>query len=240
MRVNILGVLIDRLTVSQAESESGQLLSDRGRYIVTPNPEFIVLAQQNKKFLEILNRSSLSVADGVGLVWASRLLGATLPERVAGIDLAEHLVALAAKGGRSVYLLGGRKNSAEKAAQKLTERYPGLKVVGTFEGESDESHDQETLTQIGKRRVDLLLVAFGHPKQEYWLDRNLSQLDIGLAMGIGGAFDYWSGHVARAPEWIRNLGLEWLYRLIRQPWRLKRQLSLPKFAALVFKEALLR
>jgi N-acetylglucosaminyldiphosphoundecaprenol N-acetyl-beta-D-mannosaminyltransferase len=235
MKVNILGVLIDSVTFPEATTRVKELLLNGDRAtIFTPNPEFIIYAQKDKKFRDILNQADLAIPDGVGLVWASRILGQSLQERVAGADLAEKAVELASELGKSVFFLGGRGDTSVIAARGMQLRYPGLRVAGTWSGEAREVGDKENLDKIGQEKIGLLLVAYGHPKQEYWLERNLSKLNVNLAMGVGGTFDFWSGKVRRAPGWLRAWGLEWLYRLITQPWRIRRQLTLLKFIWLVF------
>ena len=236
MRVSILGVGIDNISHSQARERVRQyLLSGDKDYIVTPNPEFLIKAKEDPSFRGILNRASLAIPDGVGLVWASRFLGRPLVERVTGADLAEDAVSLAAELGKSVFFLGGKNGAGAKAAEVMSRKYPGLRVAGMWEGSGDAGGDEAARNAIGLERIGLLLIAFGQVKQEAWIERNRSKLKFNLAIGVGGTFDYWSGRVGRAPVVIRSLGLEWLYRLIREPWRWRRQLALIEFAWLVLK-----
>lgn len=236
MRVNILGVGVDDVTFSQAKEKVRQLLlSGDGDYVVTPNPEFVIRAQKDFTFRNILNRSSLSVPDGVGLVWASGLLGKPLTERVTGADLAEAAISLSSELGKSVFFIGGRKGVSVAAAELMSRKYPGLRVAGAWEGSGSTDGDEEARRAIGPDRIGLLLIAFGQVKQESWIERNRGRVKFNLAIGVGGTFDYWSGRVGRAPSLVRRLGLEWLYRLVREPWRWKRQLDLIEFIWLVFK-----
>lgn len=236
MKVEILGVRVDRVDEAEAKNRAEALLSGRSHYIITPNPEFVVYAQDDPEFRSIINQADLAIADGVGLIWASRFLGKPLPARIPGTNLAKDLVQYAAQSGKSVFFLGGREGVGEAAAGEMKKDYPKLRVVGVWEGEAGEKGDTVARRKVGKGRVDLLLVAFGHPRQEYWIHRNLSKLDVGVAMGIGGAFDFWSGRARRAPEVMQRLGLEWLFRLLTQPWRIKRQVKLINFIGLVLRD----
>ena len=237
MKTSLLGVDLSvapfGLLLEQAK---GFMRQSNSSYIVTPNPEFLVYASKDETFKKILNKAALSIPDGVGIIWASRILNLPLKERVAGADFGEALVKEAARVKQSVFFLGGRGDVAARAARALTNKYPEVDVAGSWSGEAGPEGDEETLRQLGQKRIGLLLVAYGHPKQEYWIDRNLDKLNVGVAMGVGGSFDYWSGDLARAPKWVRRIGLEWLFRLIRQPWRIRRQLALMKFIYLVFRE----
>ncbi|HET7713442.1 MAG TPA: WecB/TagA/CpsF family glycosyltransferase [Patescibacteria group bacterium] len=238
MKVNLLGVGLSLGSFNELLEEAAQFLEsgDKGRYVVTPNPEFLVYASRDYQFRDILNKANLSIPDGVGLLWASRVLGLPLRERITGADFGEALIKKAAQTGQPVFFLGGRGDVAARAAQSMSAKYPNLVVSGSWSGNGGVEGDEETLREIGREKVGLLLVAYGHPKQEYWLSRNLGRLNVSVAMGVGGSFDYWSGDIARAPFWMRSAGLEWLYRLIRQPWRIKRQLALLKFIYLIFRE----
>ncbi len=210
-------------------------------FMVTPNPEFVVFAQANPWFKKILKQADLAIPDGVGLVWASKLLGSPIKERISGTDLMENLCQLAAKKGWSVYLFGGWPGVAQKALAVLKKRYPGLKgwaesgpklEIGNWKLEIEE----KWLKEINKKKPTFLFVAFGMGKQEKFIADNWPDLKVKLAMGVGGAFDYISGETPRAPNWLRKIGFEWLYRLIREPWRWRRQLALIRFGWLVVKE----
>lgn len=237
MKVSILGVEVSLGGFKSLLDEASSLLGSSGRsYIVTPNPEFIVHAQTDVRFRDILNKASLAIPDGIGLIWAGRVLNLPIRERVTGADFGEALVKEAAISNRSVFFLGGRGDVAARTALIMASKYSGLVVAGSWSGEAGEEGDEETIRKIGQKPIGLLLVAYGHPKQEYWINRNLGKLNVRVAMGVGGSFDYWSGDVTRAPAWLRGLGVEWLFRLMRQPWRIKRQSSLLKFVYLIFKE----
>lgn len=213
MKKDVLGVKIDDITMAEVlERVKGWLSKSGKHYIVTPNPEFLVAAQEDLVFRNILNDADLSIPDGVGLK-----LSGKIKNTVYGTDLMEELVAVANEKGFTVGLLGGSKGVAEKCRECLRKKYPKIKIVfAESGGEVDE-------------RCDILFVAFGHIKQEKWIANNLRKMPVKVAMGVGGAFDYISGKIPRAPVWIRNLGFEWLFRLIVQPWRIKRQMALIKY-----------
>ena len=234
-----MGVKVDKIDYQSALVTAKKLIDGSGKhYIITPNPEFIVLAQKDTQFREILNKADLSVPDGIGLVWLSRIFAGGLPERVTGVDLLEGLAALAEEHGFSLFLLGAKEGVAGKAAEVLKKRFPRLKIAGTYAGDSSSKADNEVVSVIGNEKIDILAVAYGPVKQEKWIARNLPRLDIKLAIGVGGALDYISREKKRAPVIIRQIGLEWFFRLIREPWRLKRQLAIPTFTYLLLKDRL--
>lgn len=224
MKKQVLGVKIDDINIDQAVNlVLGWLKGKTKHYIVTPNPEFLVAAQKDPVFKKILNDADLSIPDGVGLK-----LSGKVKNTVYGTDLMEKLVELSAENGFVVSFLGGKKGVAERCAECLKLRYPKLKISFASGGmEVDENG--KMLDHKFLPKADILFVAFGHIKQEKWIAQNLSKLDVKVAMGVGGAFDYISGLVPRAPLFIRSLGFEWLFRLIVQPWRVKRQMALIKY-----------
>jgi N-acetylglucosaminyldiphosphoundecaprenol N-acetyl-beta-D-mannosaminyltransferase len=241
--LNILGVRVDNVTMSEAINKvRGFFKSGKKAYIVTPNSEMIVQARKDPEFAEVLNGADLAVPDTAGLVWASRIWGTPLKEWVAGVDLFVELCAEAARRGGRVFLLGADPGVAGKTARALRKRYPKLKVAGTFAGDGSSKGDRETVAEVKRgskgEDIDLLFVAYGHGKQERWIKRNLTKVPVKVAVGVGGSFDYVSGAVVRAPKLFGRLGLEWLYRLVRQPWRIKRQVALLSFIFLTFREAL--
>lgn len=215
MKVTILGVNIDDVSIDQAISIVAGWLQEGGKhYIVTPNPEFIVSAYGDPEFKKILNKADLAIPDGAGLKFSGKIKNTTT-----GVDLMEALCQKASKSGWKIRLIGGKDGVAGRTSEKLKEKYPGLEVVYAENGLEVNS--------------DLLFVAFGMGKQEKFIYENLDKLPTKVAMGVGGAFDYISGNVKRAPIWMRQLGLEWLFRLIIQPWRIKRQVNLFKFIFLI-------
>ncbi|MBC8249027.1 MAG: WecB/TagA/CpsF family glycosyltransferase [Anaerolineales bacterium] len=230
----ILGVRTDNVNYDQALSLiEGFVVSGTSHQVVTVNPEFIVAAQSDDDFRRILNASSLALPDGVGLLWAARFLGHPLQKRVTGTDTVQRLAALAAQKGYSLFLLGAAPGVAVATAARLCETYPDLRIVGTHAGSPALEEEDEIVRLIQRAKPDILLVAYGAPAQDKWIARNLERLGVPVAMGVGGAFDFISGRAKRAPRWLQRLGLEWLHRLYRQPWRWRRMLSLPKFVWLV-------
>lgn len=237
--VDILGVRVDALTLEQAVARiDGFIRSGQPHQVVTVNPEFLVQARGDAGFRACLERADLALADGVGLLPAARLLGHRLPGRVTGVDITISLMALCAQAGYRVYLLGAAEGVAAATATALQTRYPGLQIAGYHAGSPNPAHDTEQVTRVREALPQVLLVAYGAPDQDLWIARNLQQLGVPVAIGVGGTFDYLSGRVPRAPELLRRWGLEWLYRLVRQPWRWRRQLRLPVFVALVLRQRL--
>lgn len=226
---NILGVNIDDVPLGEAtDILANWLKSGKKHYVVTPNPEFIMAAQSDSEFKEILNKADLAIPDGVGLK-----LSGGIKHTTTGIDLMEALCKISAEKNFTVGFLGGKNGVVKKAAERLRKKYHKLKIIYAETGPNvDKNGDQISLPQSNKYqklRVDILFVGFGAVKQEKWIAKNLDQLPVSIAIGIGGAFDFLSGSVLRAPRWIRKIGLEWLFRLILQPWRIKRQFQLLKF-----------
>ncbi|MFW6110355.1 MAG: WecB/TagA/CpsF family glycosyltransferase [Patescibacteria group bacterium] len=227
--MKILGVGVDNVSMQEALQKLEKLITS-GRlhnYIVTPNPEFIVAAQKDPDFKNILNAADLSIPDGIGLLAASHLLSGSIKGRVTGVDFVTLSCALAAERGWEVFFLGAAPSVAERAASKLKDKYPHLKIAGTYAGDGSSRGDKDTKEAVSQaaeeeKPIDLLFVAYGHGKQEKWIARNLSDLPVAVAVGVGGAFDFIAGEVPRAPRFFRLLGLEWLFRLIVQPGRIKR------------------
>lgn len=236
--VSVLGVRVDRVG-QQAALDAMEERIEQWRtgektppcqQIVTVNPEFVMTAQRNAEFRQAINEAALVLADGVGVVWATRWLGKPTPERVTGTDtLAELAKRCAAKGYR-LYLLGAAPGVAEAAAQRLQQLAPGLEIAGTYAGSPAPEEEEAIIERVRAAQADVLCVAYGAPAQELWIHRNLARLPVALAMGVGGAFDFLAGRQRRAPRFMQRVGLEWLYRLYREPWRWRRMLALPQFA----------
>jgi N-acetylglucosaminyldiphosphoundecaprenol N-acetyl-beta-D-mannosaminyltransferase len=197
--------------------------------ICTINPEFVVLAQSQAEFFQVLQKSAVNVLDGWGAVWALRWRGIAVPGRVTGSDGLPLLAQAAAQHGWRLFFLGAGEGIAQQAADILTARYPGLQVVGTYSGSPDPSDANFILEQLRQSEADILLVAYGAPAQDLWIARYQAQLSVKVAMGVGGSFDFITEHIPRAPHWMRRSGLEWLFRLYQQPWRWRRMLRLPLF-----------
>lgn len=198
--------------------------------IVTLNPEMAMTARRDAALAAAIRGADVVTADGVGVVWALRLHGIRGPRRLTGVDLLDSFAALAAARGYRIYLLGAAPGVARAAAERLVARYPGLEVAGTHAGSPRREDERDTLDRVRAARADAVFVAFGSPAQEVWIARNREQLGASVAVGVGGAFDFLAGRVPRAPAPLRGAGLEWLYRLWREPWRWRRMLALPRFA----------
>jgi N-acetylglucosaminyldiphosphoundecaprenol N-acetyl-beta-D-mannosaminyltransferase len=243
--IYILGIRIDNVTYPDALARVQEFLCERGLHqIATVNPEFVVMAQRDAEFRRVLNACALNVPDGVGLLWAARHLKTPLRERVTGQELVERISAVAADSGARVFLLGARSGIAERAAAELKTRYSrsaqggaqGLEIGGCYAGSPAPEEEDGIVARINASGARILFVAYGPPKQELWIARNAAQLkNIAVAMGVGGTFDTLAGIAPRAPRWMREAGLEWAYRLLREPTRLKRQMSIPYFMWLVMK-----
>lgn len=208
------------------------------RQVCTVNPEFIVDAQDDPTFAAVLRRADLRVPDGVGVLWAANLAGAGLKERVTGSDGIYRIAERAALAGWRVFFLGAAPGVAQRTALRLRELYPSLIVAGAFDGDPSDAAWPYIAPWLESTQPDILFVAYGHPKQDYWIDRHRAELPAAVALGVGGAFDFVAGVTQRAPVWMRQLGLEWLHRLIRQPWRWRRMAKLPVFVLLVLKQKL--
>jgi len=207
-----------------------QLVGGGGSHLVaTVNPEFIMRARRDPEFARVLESADLCLADGTGVVWAARRQGCSLAAPVTGTDLVPPLAALCAKRGFRLFLLGADPGVADDLAARLRVEHPEL-AVAAHAGSPDPSADEATLSLIRAHRAQLVLVAFGAPKQELWIDRLKDRAGGAVGIGVGGAFDYLTGRVPRAPMWMRRAGLEWLFRLVRQPWRVRRMAVLPVYA----------
>ena len=228
MRINIMGVEFDSLTLSEAVERAETLIAERSAaYVVTPNPEIVMTCWDNPDAMEAVQNADLVLPDGVGVVYGAKILGTPLKGKLPGIDFATELMRRLAKRGGRVYLLGAKPGIAELAGERMHEQFPGLIVCGTHDGYFQE--DAPVIEEINALQQDLLLVCLGAPKQELWMHRNRPLLKVGLMAGLGGSLDVFAGTVKRAPVFFQKLGLEWFYRLLKEPWRFKRMMKLPKF-----------
>jgi N-acetylglucosaminyldiphosphoundecaprenol N-acetyl-beta-D-mannosaminyltransferase len=248
-KADILGVKITKITKKEAVEKVKEFLFDyRQHTVFTPNPEMIVLAQKDKEFKQILNRACLSLPDGGGLVLISRILRNSLQEKIAGVDFVIDIIRLAENKKQSVYFLGGENPKiAAELALKLKNEFPNLKIVGANDGgkineNGEGERDEETIKLINEARPDILFVAFGHGKQEKWIFKNLEEMpSVKIATGVGGAFNFLAGEIKRAPRILRQLNLEWFWRLILEPKRFRRIFNATIiFPYLVLKNAILR
>lgn len=242
-RLHVLGIPVDAVTASQA-LERAQVLAaaasiGKAALVLTPNPELIMRARVEPELRAVAAAADLALADGVGVVWAARHLRQPLPARVPGIELMEALLAWAATAELPVYLLGARPEVIGRAAQRAQVRFPGLRVAGFADGYFGPQGEAAAVAAVAASGARLLLVGLGVPAQERFLYRHRAELgQVRLAMAVGGSFDVLAGVARRAPRPLRRLGLEWLWRLARQPWRWRRQLALPRFAWTVLRQGM--
>ena len=238
-RIDILGVGVDDVTPAETlDILSTWIDARQPRRVVTPNPEMVMLARRDAAFAGMLADADLAVPDGVGLLWASRLRGTPLRALVPGSDLVPWLAERSARRGDRWFLLGAAEGVAEIAGRILAARYPGLDIAGTFAGDASPLGDPATRSAVKRAGpLDVLLVAYGAPRQEAWMARN-ADLGVPVSIGVGGTLNFITGRSRQPPRWVYNLGLGWAYRLAAEPWRWRRQLVLPQFAALALLDAL--
>jgi N-acetylglucosaminyldiphosphoundecaprenol N-acetyl-beta-D-mannosaminyltransferase len=228
--LDILGVRIDEVSMDDAVKQVDSFFeSNRFHMIFTPNPEFIMIADKDSEFKNILNSSDLNIPDGNGIVWASRKMRKPLKERVAGFDFIHKIFDLGKDRDISFYFLGAKKGVADKAKEEIEAKFIGVDVIGVHDGYFDESEEKEIIQEINRLKPDVLLVAMGCPRQEKFIYRNRNVLNSKIAVGVGGCFDVISGKVKRAPDIFIKLKLEWLYRGITDFRRLKRLMIVPQF-----------
>jgi N-acetylglucosaminyldiphosphoundecaprenol N-acetyl-beta-D-mannosaminyltransferase len=238
--VDVLGVPVAPFDLERAVAYLDAALDgERPVHVITANPEFVMHARRDRSLLASPPGGELLVLpDGIGLVLAGRLLGARLPGRARGRELVVRLAESAARRGAPVYLLGAREGVAERAAELLRHAIRGLRAAA-YAGSADD--DEDGVSHVAACAPVVLFVAYGMPKQERWIARNLARLpSVRVAVGVGGAFDYLAGTARLPPRWVARVGLEWLWRLANEPWRWRRQLVLPLFLLLVLRERLAR
>lgn len=238
--VDVLGFPVDALTWDEAVHLATRWLLHREgslAHIITANPEMIVRAMDDTAFGAVMRRADLVVPDGTGVVWASRVLRRPVPHRIAGIDLTSALLGEAAKVERSVFLLGAEPGVAEVAAARLRTRYPELHVAGVHHGYFRDDESAMVVERINESGASLLLVAMGVPRQEMWIAEARHRLHVNVAIGVGGALDVFAGRVKRAPTWLQRVGMEWAYRVAKDPRRLRRLGALPRFVVRVLRAA---
>lgn len=234
--IELFGCRVDRVTMREAIARCGCFLAEGGpHYVVTADTSGIVIAQDDAEYMRIINEADLVTPDSIGVVWASRKFGQPLPERVPGVDTMEALCGLAAAEGLRVYLFGAAAGVAESAAANLRAKYPGLTVAGTRNGFFKAPDEPGIIDDIRNAKTDILFVAFGIPKQEKWIKQHLPATGARLAMGVGGSFDAFAGVVKRAPAPVRKIHLEWLWRTLSNPRKIRKAATLPKFAIMVLR-----
>jgi N-acetylglucosaminyldiphosphoundecaprenol N-acetyl-beta-D-mannosaminyltransferase len=235
VRVDVLGVGFDRVDLTGAlETLLERYRRGERTFVVTANPEFVMLARRRSELRRIAAGADLVIPDGTGIVIASRLLGDPLPGRAPGRLLVDLLAASSRPLGAAFFLLGAGPGVAAHAARRLVARHPDLRIAGTYSGDPREDHDEDAVARIASAAPHVLLVAYGMPQQEQWIARNLHRLpSVRIAIGVGGVFDQLAGIARVPPRAVHALGLEWLWRLLFEPRRWRRQRVLPLFGLLV-------
>ena len=237
-KLSIMGVRINNISMNEVLKLAEQKIKNDEKYIIyTPNTEIIMMCQKDEEFLNIMNKSDINVPDGVGLIYAGKIKKFPLKEKVAGYDLSINLLKMADEKGLKLYAVGGRPGVAEAAMQNIQKKYPGIKIVGAHHGYFKGTHlgkfghEEEiaVIEDINRHKPHILFVGFGAKKQEQWIDYNKDLINANVIIGNGGTLDGLAGIVKRAPDIFINLGLEWLYRLIKEPKRITRQIVLPVF-----------
>ena len=230
-KIPIMGVPIDKVTMEEAANQVVGYLEGTGQHMVfTPNPEIIMEAQGDREMMHILKKADLVVADGIGVVLASKILRVpTLPERVGGFDLMQTVLNKIKDKDIRVYFLGSKPGVAAEAAKNMKKKYPGIQIVGESDGYFTQEDEAGLINTIKDLKVNLLLVGLGAPRQEKWINQHIERLGVNVAVGVGGSLDVMAGVVKRAPKIYQKLGLEWFYRLITNPKRAKRMINLPIF-----------
>ena len=228
MRIDVMGVGFDSLTMDEAVARARDLMAERrAAYVVTPNPEIVMLCRDDPAAMQAVQGADLVLPDGIGVIYGAKILGTPLRAKLPGIDFASALMAQMGQEGKSVFLLGAKPGVADAAAEKMRERFPGLVIAGTNDGYFQD--DDPVVEKINAAQPDLLLVCLGAPKQELWMAQNAERLDVGLMAGLGGSLDVFAGTVMRAPKAWQKMNAEWLYRCVKEPWRFKRIVRLPLF-----------
>lgn len=236
--VEIFGVKIDNISFDEATKEVEEYLKgDTLKVIYTPNPEIVMGAKDDRRLRDLINDGDMVTADGIGLIYASRIKKKPLKERVTGYHLSIKLLEIANENNYSIYLLGGKDGIANMAAVNITKDYPNVKIAGFHHGyfkgshQGNENHEEEIriIDDINKSNPDIIFLGLGFPNQENWIDANKDRIKGRLIIGNGGVIDILSGNTKDTPEIYRKVGLEWLYRLVKNPSRIKRQLVIPKF-----------
>lgn len=228
MKIDVMGVAFDNVTMEEALSGAREILSGgETRYVVTPNPEIVYEAMHDDAFRALLNGAAMVLPDGVGVLLGAKILGTPLKEKVTGVDFAARLLTVLEEDGKSLYLLGSKPGVAELAAQNMRGSHPHLNICGTADGYFKD--EDLVVAKINEQNPDVLFVCLGSPKQEHFMKNHAAALHVPLMIGLGGSLDAFAGTVKRAPQWVSRIGMEWFYRLVKEPKRFKRMLRLPKF-----------
>lgn len=229
-KIDIHGLMIDNITMSETLDRLDEMVESQGKYVLyTPNAEIVMQASRDPELLAILNTADLLLPDGAGVVLGAKILGTPLQEKVSGVDVAINLLQHTDRTMRKFFLFGGKPGIAEKACMNIMHEYPRANVVGCRSGYFDETETENIVAEINRAKPEFLYVGMGAPRQERWIYENKNKLNCKVILGVGGTIDILAGTVELAPNWMRNSGLEWLYRLVKEPWRFKRMMDLPRF-----------
>lgn len=238
MKRDILGVMVDSVTMAEAvEQLSGYMDTTDSHIVVTPNAEILKMCVEDKAVADAVGKASFVSPDGVGILYAAKALGTPVKEKIAGCDLGLNLLYEAAKKQKSVFFFGAKPGVADTAAKNLCEKVPGLKIAGTRDGYFKPEQTDEIINQINESGASVLWVCLGAPRQELWMAEHKDKLRVGVMLGLGGSLDVYAGNVKRAPKIMIDLKVEWLYRLIKEPYRLGRMMKIPGVLILAKKEA---
>lgn len=241
-KLSIMNVRIDNKSMDEVMDEVKRKILNKEQYIIyTPNTEIVMMCQSDEEFLNLMNKSDINTPDGIGLIYASKLKSHPLKEKVAGFDLSVNMLEMANKDSLKLFVVGGKPGVAEAAMKNVHEKYPNIKIMGAQHGYFKGTHlglngheeEKEVLDKINQAEPDILFVGFGAKKQEEWIEFNKDKINAKIIIGNGGTIDVLAGNVKRAPDIYIKLGLEWFYRLMREPKRIKRQILLPMFMSKV-------
>jgi len=227
---SILGVPIDIVTLESAINRVKELFEgNHCGMVTTPNTEIVMAATDDRELLTVLSDSDLCIPDGIGLIYASRIQKLGLTERVTGVDLMKKILEYSNTLEKSIYILGGKPDVAKLACENIKSTFSSIKILGFHDGYFNLDDEKEIIQEINEAKPDILFVALGAPRQEKWIYQHKENLNAKVAMGVGGGVDIWAGTAKRAPVTFQRLGMEWFYRLMKEPWRYKRMLVLPRF-----------
>lgn len=225
---NILGVDVSPLSYEDLKKNiEKDIENNKKSFIVAINPEKILKARKDEKLKELLNNATYEIPDGIGVIYASKLRKGNIKTRITGIDSMEMLCKLSEEKKYKIFMYGAKEETIKKAKENLEIKFPNIQIVGTINGY--EKDNDKIISSINKSKADIVFVALGSPKQEYWITENMYKVSAKIFQGVGGSFDVFSGNIKRAPKWMQKIGLEWLYRLIKEPKRIFRQIKLVKF-----------
>ena len=232
MKENILGVDVSITSYEKLKKNIElDIKNNKQKMIIAINPEKVLKAKKDDELKKMLNSADYAIPDGIGIIYASKIKHGNIKSRITGIDCMEMLCKLAQEKNYKIFMYGAKKEVIKEAKNNLEKKYKGIKIVGTIDGY--EKDNDKIVEKINKCRPNIIFVALGSPKQENWIKENMKKLNCNIFQGVGGSFDVFSGNIKRAPEWMQKCGLEWLYRLIKEPKRIFRQLNLIKFMFLV-------